>query len=208
MSVRRTTFIGLGLAVFAGTLWLHWPSLHGSFLRVDDVEYLRQSQRWNGLTWNAVKWAFTSTESYYQPLPRLSHVLDYQIWGMNAAGHHATSVVLHALNAALVFGFLWTLLGATSLTNRERLMLAWGVALVFAVHPLQTESVAWMAGRTQLLCTTFLLCGLWTYVANPRQSAVWGWYIAAHSRCWRLITIRFNATNELAGAGCCGRRWQ
>ena len=78
---------------------------------MDDDEYLRQSVRVNGLTWNAVKWAFTTTEPYYHPLPRLSHVLDYQMWGKNAAGHHATSVVVHALNAALVFGFVWTLLG-------------------------------------------------------------------------------------------------
>ena len=97
-------------------------------------------------------------------MPRLSHLLDYQIWGTNAVGHHATSVFLHALNAALVFGFLWTLLGATSLTTGERLTVALWVAVVFAIHPLQAESVAWMSGRTQLLCTTFGIGCLWAYV--------------------------------------------
>jgi tetratricopeptide (TPR) repeat protein len=178
MSVRRTTFIGLGLVVFAGALWVHWPSLQGGFLRVDDVEYLQQSKRWNGLTWNAVKWAFTTTESYYQPLPRLSHVLDYTMWGSNPVGHHATNVVLHALNAVLVFGFLWTLLGGTSLTARERLTAAWAVAVVFAIHPLQTESVAWMSGRTQLLCTAFEIGSLWAYVTGARRWA-WGLYAVA-----------------------------
>jgi tetratricopeptide (TPR) repeat protein len=178
MSVRRTTFIGLGLVVFAGALWVHWPSLQGGFLRVDDVEYLQQSKRWNGLTWNAVKWAFTTTESYYQPLPRLSHVLDYAMWGSNPVGHHATNVVLHALNAVLVFGFLWTLLGGTSLTARERLTAAWAVAVVFAIHPLQTESVAWMSGRTQLLCTAFEIGSLWAYVTGARRWA-WGLYAVA-----------------------------
>src|SRR5260221_3296547 len=111
---------------------------------MDDDESLRQSVRWQGLSWGAVRWAFTSTESYYQPLPRLSHVLDYQLWGTNARGHHATSVLVHALNAALVFGFLWTLLGVvSSLMIRERLALAVGVAVVFAIQPLQVESVAW-----------------------------------------------------------------
>jgi tetratricopeptide (TPR) repeat protein len=105
--------------------------------------------------------------------------LDYQIWGTKAAGHHATSVILHALNAVLLFGFLWTLLAKTSLTMRERLILAWGVAAVFAIHPLQNESVAWMAGRTQLLCTFFLLGGLWAYVAGRRRWMVWVFYIAA-----------------------------
>ncbi len=146
---------------------------------MDDVEYLRQSERWNGLTWNAVKWAFTTTDPYYHPLPRLSHVLDYQIWGRNAAGHHATSVFLHALNAAFVFGFLWTLLGAASLSTGERLTVALWVAAVFAIHPLQMESVAWISGRTQLLCTMFCIGSLWAYAAGGRQWVVWGLFVLA-----------------------------
>ncbi len=179
MNVRRTTLVGVALAIFAGALWLYWPSTHGWFLKVDDAEYLRQSTRWDGLTWNAVRWAFTSTDAYYQPLVRLSHVLDYQIWGTNAAGHHATSVFLHALNAALVFGFVWTLLGTTGLASGERLSVALWVAVVFAIHPLQTESVAWMAVRTQLLCTTFGIGALWAYAAGARRRVVWGLYVAA-----------------------------
>src|ERR1039458_2522558 len=146
---------------------------------MDDDLYLRQAMRLNGLTWNAFQWAFTETQPYYHPLPRLSHVLDYQIWGTNAAGHHATSVVLHALNAALVFGFLWTLLAAASLTTGERLLTALGVAVVFAVHPLQVESVAWMSGRTQLLCTTFGIGSLWAYASGARRCAVWALFVAA-----------------------------
>ena len=179
MKVRRTTLVGVALVVFAATLWLYWPSVHGEFLYGDDVEYLRQSVRWNGLTWNAVKWAFTSTESYYHPLVRLSHVLDYQLWGKNPLGHHLTSVVVHALNAALVFGFLWTLLGATSLTAGERLTVALWVAVVFAIHPLQVESAAWVSGRTQLLCTTFGIGSLWAYASGTRRWVVWGLYVAA-----------------------------
>ncbi len=156
MTVSRTKLVGIALVIFAVTVWLFWPSVHNGFLtRMDDDEYLRQAVRLNGLTWNAVRWAFTTTQPYYHPLPRLSHVLDYQIWGKNAAGHHATSIVVHALNAALVFGFLWTLLGAASLTTGERLTMAVCVAVAFAIHPFQAESVAWISGRTQLLCTTF-----------------------------------------------------
>ncbi len=179
MTVSRTKLVGVALVIFAVTVWLYWPSVHNGFLREDDLEYLEQSIRWKGLTWNAVKWAFTSTFQYYQPLPRLSHALDYQIWGKDATGHHASSVFLHALNAALVFGFLWTLLGATSLTTGERLTVALGVAVVFAIHPLQTESVAWMSGRTQLLCTTFGIGCLWAYVGGTRRWAVWTLYVAA-----------------------------
>jgi tetratricopeptide (TPR) repeat protein len=179
MNVSRTTLIGVAVLLFALTAWLFWPTVHGEFLAGDDTEYLRQSERWNGLTWNAVKWAFTSTDSYYHPLVRLSHVLDYQIWGRNAAGHHATGIVVHAINAALVFGFLWTLLGATSLTAGERLAVALWVALVFAIHPLQTESLAWISGRTQQLCTMFGIGCLWAYAAGARRWVVWGLYVVA-----------------------------
>jgi|SRR5579862_6563556 len=178
MNVSRRILIGLGLVIFAGTVWLYWPCVHGGFLAWrDDDEYLRQAVRLRGFTWDAVKWAFTETRPYYHPLARLSHVLDYQIWGTNAAGHHATSVVLHALNAALVFGFLWTLLGTVSLTINERFTLALGVVVVFAIHPLQVESVAWMAGRTQLLCTTFGIGCLWAYVVGARRWMVWGLFV-------------------------------
>ena len=179
MTVNRAKLVGIALVIFAATVWLFWPSVHGEFLAGDDVEYLRQSVRRHGLTWKAVGWAFTATDSYYHPLVRLSHALDYQIWGMNAAGHHATSVVVHALNAALVFGFLWTLLGATSLTTGERLMVALWVAVVFAIHPLQVESVAWISGRTQLLCTTFGIACLWAYAGGARRCVVWGLFVVA-----------------------------
>jgi len=180
VKIGRTTLLGTAVAIFVATAWLYWPSVRGGFLtRMDDDEYLRQSIRWNGLTWGAVKWAFTATEPYYHPLPRLSHVLDYQIWGRDATGHHATSVVLHALNAALVFGFLWTLLGHAELTDRERFLVACGVAAVFAIHPFQTESVAWMSGRTQLMCTTLGVGCMWVYVAGARRWVVWGLYVGA-----------------------------
>ncbi len=179
MTVSRRKLLGVALAIFALTVWLYWPSVHGAFLGGDDREELRQSVLLNGLTWNAVTWAFTATEPYYYPLPRLSHVLDYQIWGKNAAGHHATSVVMHALNAALVFGFLWTLLGAASLTTGERLAMSLGVAVVFASHPLQTEPVAWISCRVWLLCTTFGIGCVWAYVSGARQWVVWGLFLAA-----------------------------
>jgi tetratricopeptide (TPR) repeat protein len=180
VKVSRKTLVGVALAIFVGTVWLFWPSVQGGFLtRMDDDEYLRQSVRLGGLTWKAVKWAFTTTAPYYHPLPRLSHVLDYQVWGKNAAGHHATNIFLHGLNAILVFGFLWTLLGAAGLTDRERLAVTVGGAVVFAIHPLQVESVAWISTRSQLLCTSFGIGCLWAYVGGARRWWVWGLFAAA-----------------------------
>ena len=158
---------------------------------MDDDKYLQQAERLHGLTWDAVEWAFTDTQPYYHPLPRFSHLLDYQIWRTNAAGHHATSVVVHALNAALVFGFLWTLLGAASLATGERLAMALGVAVVFAIHPLQVESVAWMSGRTQLLCTTFGVGCLWAYVSGARRWVVWTLFAGALLSKPMAVTLPF-----------------
>jgi tetratricopeptide (TPR) repeat protein len=170
---------GTSLAIFVATVWLFWPCVRGEFLDTDDKDYLQQAAAWNGFTWTAIKRSFTITQPYYHPLPRLSHVLDYQLWGDNPAAHHASSVVLHALNAALVFGFVWTLLGAVTLTTGERLAIAAGVAVVFAMHPFQVESVAWIAGRTQLLCATFEIACLWVYVAGGSRWTVGGLFVMA-----------------------------
>jgi tetratricopeptide (TPR) repeat protein len=147
---------------------------------MDDDEYLRQAARCGGLTADALRWAFGSTQPYYHPLPRLSFAVDYQLWRANPRGYHAVNVGLHALNAALVFGLLWTLLGAgTSFQERERAGAALGVALIFAVHPLQVESVAWIASRVQLLCTACELTCLWAYVAGARRWVVAAWFAGA-----------------------------
>jgi protein O-mannosyl-transferase len=71
-----------------------------------------------------------------------------------------------------VFGFLWTLLGATTLTAGERFVMALWVAAVFAIHPLQVETVAWISGRTHLLCATFGIVALWAYTAGARRWVV------------------------------------
>jgi len=179
MSISRTTLVATAAAIFAVTTWVWWPSVHGEFLSNDDKLALQQSFRLNGLTWAAVKWELRYTVDYYQPVTRLSHVVDYQLFGKNPLGHHLMSVTVHSLNALLVFGFLWTLLSATSLSANERFALALGTAIVFAVHPLQTESVAWLAGRTQLLCTTLGLACLWVYAKGGKQWLVFVLFLLA-----------------------------
>jgi Tfp pilus assembly protein PilF len=89
-------------------------------------------------------------------------------------------VVLHALNATLVFAFLWALLGTVaSLTTGERLAVVLGVALVFAIHPLQAESISWMSGQTQMLCTAFGIGCLWAYIAGANRWVVGALFVAA-----------------------------
>ena len=161
--------VGVGLV----TLVLYWPVRHLQLTYWDDVGYLKIAQT-NRLTWAGIKYAFTSTYIYYQPLTWLSHGLDCVVWGENYGRHHLQSIVWHALNAALVVILVWQLTGAWS--DRERLLFAGWVGLVFAVHPLQVESVAWLAGRKTVLAGFFSLLCIVAYLARR-----WWLVVAAYT---------------------------
>src|SRR5581483_4765548 len=151
----------LCLVLAAITLLLYNPGAHHDFVNYDDDRYVVDHPHvHNGLTWDTITWAFGSTqEANWHPLTWLSHALDYQLFHLNPAGHHYTSVILHALNVVLLFLILEK---ATGCTWRSLML-----ATVFAVHPINVESVAWIAERKNLLCTFFFLLGLGAY----------GWYV-------------------------------
>ena len=125
---------------------------------MDDRDYVTANAHiHDGLSWSTIKWAFTSTEAAnWHPLTWLSHALDYQLFALNPAGHHFDSVLIHAFNAALLFLLLaWV-------TKRVGPSLL--VAALFAVHPLNVESVAWVAERKNVLSTLFFLLAIGAYV--------------------------------------------
>lgn len=157
----------MGLLLFFGTLALYYPALQNGFVNYDDPAYV--TANWHvqqGLTSRSVAWAFTSTaEANWHPLTWISHMLDVQLFGLRPAGHHAQSVFWHAVNVVLLFLLLAQ---ATGFVGRSAL-----VAGLFAVHPLNVESVAWVAERKTVLCTFFLLLALGAYgwyVKRPRAS--------------------------------------
>ena len=117
-----------------------------------------------GLHWSTIRWAFTTyDEANWHPLTWISHALDVQMFGLNPAGHHYASVLLHAANAMLLFWILWRATGATGPSLF--------VAALFAVHPINVESVAWVAERKSVLSMLFFLLTLWAYgeyVRRPR----------------------------------------
>ncbi|MFZ1918221.1 MAG: tetratricopeptide repeat protein [Terriglobales bacterium] len=140
------------------TIALYSPVIGHSFVKWDDEHYVTANRHiQGGLGRNTIKWAFTSTdESNWHPLTWLSHALDYQLFGLNPAGHHLDSVLIHALNAVLLFLLLaW-------ITKRVAPSLL--VAALFAVHPLNVESVAWVAERKNVLSTFFFICAIGSYV--------------------------------------------
>ena len=132
------------------------------FTAFDDQTYVTRNLHVQaGVTWTTVRWALASTEqSNWHPLTWLSHALDCQLYGLNPAGHHLTSVFIHTVNVLLLYLLL---LRATGYRGRSLL-----VAALFALHPLNVESVAWIAERKNVLSTLFFLSALGAY----------GWYAA------------------------------
>jgi tetratricopeptide (TPR) repeat protein len=143
------------------TLGLYAPALKHPFVNYDDGPYVVSNPHVNsGLNWGNIKWAFTAiTLGNWHPLTWISHQLDCQLFGLRAGGHHLTSVLLHLVNVLLLF---FLLSKATGATGRSLL-----VAALFALHPLNVQSVAWVAERKNLLCTLFFLLAL----------AAYGWYV-------------------------------
>ena len=128
----------------------------------DDHEYVTGNPHIRKLDWTTVKWAFASTyAANWHPLTWLSHALDYRLFALNPLGHHLGNVLLHALNAALLFLLLaW-------MTKRTGPSLL--VAALFAFHPLNVESVAWVAERKSVLSTLFFLLAIGAYVWYARK---------------------------------------
>lgn len=150
----------MGLALFLGTLALFSPTLFNGFVDYDDPAYVTENRPiQEGLDWPVVRWAFsTGYFANWHPLTWLSHALDYQLFGLHPAGHHAVNVVWHALNAVLVF------LVFRRLT--DRFWAAAFCAALFAWHPLRVESVAWISERKDVLSGFFGLATLWFYLRS------------------------------------------
>ena len=151
----------LSLLLVAVTLALYNPVSRNGFVNFDDDRYVIDNPQVRaGLRGSTVSWAFTSLEqANWHPLTWLSHALDCQLFQLNPIGHHYINLLLHAANALLLFLILQWFTGYTALS----LM----VAALFAVHPLNVESVAWVAERKNVLCMFFFLLAL----------AAYGWYV-------------------------------
>jgi protein O-mannosyl-transferase len=145
------------------TIVLYWPATSHDFVSYDDRSYVTANPHvQRGLSWAALKWACVSSVSCnWHPVTVLSHMLDCQLFGLKPWGHHLINVLLHALNAGLVFALLRQMTGAT-----WRSLL---VAALFAVHPLHVESVAWVAERKDLLSGLFGLLTLICYTCYARK---------------------------------------
>ena len=144
--------------IFAVIIFFTYSSvLNHEFINYDDPDYVTNNPMVQaGLTPESIVWAFTSLNfSNWHPVTWLSHMLDYQLYGNDPAGHHLTSLILHIANALLLFLVFFRMTGE-----------AWKsgcVATLFAFHPLNVESVTWISERKNVLSLFFFLLTLVAY---------------------------------------------
>jgi tetratricopeptide (TPR) repeat protein len=139
------------------------PLLNASFVDYDDQIYVTNNARIQaGITWPNVAWAFSTMDfGFYYPLTWMSHMLDCQLYGLHAWGHHLTSILIHIASTLLLLLFLWRATGAY--------WRSLAVAALFALHPLHVESVAWIAERKDVLSTFFLMLTFLAYERYVRK---------------------------------------
>ena len=157
----------LALLLAFATLVVYYPVRHLPFINYDDTLYVTENVHvQSGLEWDTIRWAFTTHDaSNWHPLTWLSHSLDFQLFGLDASGPHVVNLLFHTLNVVLLFWVLWR---ATGSANRSAM-----VAALFALHPINVQSVAWVAERKNLLSMLFFLLALGAYrwyASGPRIS--------------------------------------
>lgn len=162
MKYLKPSWIAAGLFVYV--LALYSKVLSFDFVNYDDMDYVVLNKAINqGFSWEGLRALFSThflfgldKVDYWAPVANFSHMLDFQIYGNNPAGHHLTNVIIHALNTSLVFLLLNRL--TTSIFK------SWAVATCFSAHPLVVESVCWIVERKGLLACLFGLMSLYSYV--------------------------------------------
>ena len=129
----------------------------------DDLYITGNPHIQNGLTFAGFKWAFLADlvynsrfADYWQPVTFISRMIDVQLYGSNAGGHHLTNLLIHILNAVMLF-FLFLKMTGNSWRSAF-------LSFVFALHPIQVEAVAWITARKDLLSAFFAIITLLTYV--------------------------------------------
>ena len=144
-------------------LLIYAQTLGFSFLNYDDDAYVTANTYvLNGLAADSIQWAFTSfSRFYWHPLTWLSLMADVTCFGVDSGAMHAVNVLLHLATAILLFATL------QRLTNEGTKSMI--VAILFAIHPLRVESVAWVAERKDVLCGLFIVLTLWCYERYVRQ---------------------------------------
>lgn len=153
-------------AILAFTVILYAGSLRNGFvLNWDDTDYIIKNPYIRQLNLDNIRGMFSQFyASNYHPFTTFVNAIEYSLWGTSPAGYHVVNLLLHLVNIVLCARFVWLLSG-----KRE---VALAVALLFAVHPMHVETVAWVSDQKDLLCTLFVLLSLSAYLNYLRNSAI------------------------------------
>jgi protein O-mannosyl-transferase len=189
-SRTRVWILGLGALVAVVAVVVFLPVLDNGFVDWDDEKNIVKNFNFQGWGWTYFRWAWTTfLLGVYQPLGWLLLELQYVGWALEPRGYHAVSLVLHGVNAVLVYGLTLTLLkrgdpGSTEAFPRATAAAAALSTSLFAVHPLRTEPIAWVSSQTYLPCAMFCLLSVLAYLrsvpaSDGARAAHRGWLAAS-----------------------------
>lgn len=170
---KKSEVVLLALFVAMTTIIAYLPVFQNQFVPWDDPEYIYENNNIRSLNGEFFQWAFFDLYfANWHPLTWLSHAIDYRIWKLNPAGHHLTNVFLHGMNTFLVVILAISLSreaaafrdysGFPAYNNRIAVGVITG--LLFGLHPLHVESVAWISERKDVLCAFFFLLSILAYI--------------------------------------------
>ncbi|KKM23525.1 hypothetical protein LCGC14_1614330 [marine sediment metagenome] len=164
--LKKKHFYIICLFLVVVTFAVYWQVLDNDFVIYDDDVYVTENTHVHkGVTFDSLTWAFTSSNaSNWHPLTWISHMIDCQLYGLNAKGHHLTNLLFHVANTLLLLLVLVRMTGT--------LWQSFFVAALFALHPLHVESVAWVAERKDVLSTFFMMLTLWAYTIYVKKGGV------------------------------------
>jgi tetratricopeptide (TPR) repeat protein len=170
------------LTLAVSTFIAYEPVRHNDFVGLDDPAYVTNNPHVKeGITLESIVWAFTTPYSgNWHSLTWLSHMLDCQLFGLNASGHHLTSLFFHVANTLLLFLVLKMMTGAV-----------WPsafVAAVFALHPLHVESVAWVSERKDVLSGFFWMLTMIAYVRYAERPGIGRYLLVVLAFCLGLLS--------------------
>jgi Tfp pilus assembly protein PilF len=164
-------------ALFVGvmTFLVYLPALRNGFVNWDDPDYVYENQNIQSIDSRSLGWMFSTFHlQIWHPLTWLSHAVDYAIWGLNPIGHHLTSIIFHGMNASLIVVLVMHLLDKRSEellspplyspSHQSALIVAMATGLLFGLHPLHVESVAWISERKDVLYAFFYLLSIISYL--------------------------------------------
>ncbi|ETW97405.1 MAG: hypothetical protein ETSY1_22875 [Candidatus Entotheonella factor] len=140
------------------TLVVMWPTLGNGWTNWDDQFYVLHNPLIRDISIDRIKTIFLTlqVQGIYHPLTLVSYALDYALSGLEPATYHATNLILHILNVGLVFWFIYLLVGSTHIATVT--------AILFGIHPMHLESVAWISARKDVLYALFFISGLIVYL--------------------------------------------